>query len=479
MAYRDLREFLNKLEDERELVRVKQEVDWNLEAGAVIRRASETESPAPLFEKIKGYPKGFRLAGAIVATHRRLAISLGLPSNASFPDMMDAFDRGITHPIKPRIVGTGPCKENIIKGDDVNLYIFPAPMLHDGDGGRYISTWHFVATKDPDTGWQNCGMYRQMVHNRNHLGGLTMPSQHMGAVLRKNEQRGKPTEFVTAIGTEPVTACVAASAVPYGVDELDVAGGIRGEPLEVVKCETVDLLVPATTEIVIEGYVVPHMRVDEGPFGEFTGYRASPRAPRWVYRVTCITYRNDPILTSSCMGVPPSETSSISALCKSWAVRNTLRAEGLPITDVYVCGEAACLLCIVSTKTPYPGIAHRIASVVWATQGGSVSPKVMVVNDDIDIHNMNEVIHAFATKCHPVRGTHIVEHAAGFQLCPYQNLEERTWGKGSNALYDCTWPIDWPPEIAVPPKASFKDIYPEDIQQRVLSNWTNYGFRNK
>jgi len=483
MAFKDLREFIDKLEAEGELVRIKQEVDWNLEAGAIIRKCEETmDGPAPLFEKFKGYPEGYRLLGDPFSSGiKKFAIAAGLPLNMSHQDtyraLMDLWDEGLANMIKPRIVSTGPCKENILKGDEVNLYKLPALMLHDGDGGRYIGSLHTTVAKDPDSDWVNWGCYRQMIHNKNHLGGFVAPAQDMASIFGKFEVENKPMPFATAIGTDPIITAVSVSALPFGVSEADVAGGIRKEPIDLVKCETNDLYVPATAEVVLEGHVLPNVRMDEGPFGEYTGYRASPRAPRIVYRIDCITYRNDPILTAVVEGIPI--TTSHSACAITWAagIRKALRDEGLPIIDVNIEPQAGLFIAVISTKTPYPGIAHRIASVAWGCKSGQFVPKLMVVDDDISPYNMNEVIHAFGSKCHPVRGTHTVPYAAGNPLIPYQNLEERLWAKGCRVLYDCTWPVDWPREIAVPPRSAFNSIYPKAIQEKVLANWKNYGFK--
>ena len=474
--FNDLREFIAKLEEEKDLVRIKQEVDWNLEVGAIIRRASETQSPATLFEKIKGYPEGFRILGGPAASRGRLAVSLGMPRNSSHAEMMDFYDYGFDHPIKPMLVSAGPCKENILKGKDVDLYKFPIPMLHDGDGGRYLG-WHVIIFKDLDSEWVNWGTYRVMIHNRNHFAGMIMPFNHGATIARKYEEVNKPVEFAIAVGGDPICAIMGTANVPYGVNETDIIGGMRRKPLELVKCETVDLMVPAAAEIVFEGHVLPGKRVDEGPFGEFTGYRASPRAPRLVYQVDCITYRNNPILPASCMGVPYDETSWTDSLNCSALIRKELRREGIPIVSVYNRPESSFLV-IITTKTPYPGIAHKIASIVWGTNVGHCRHKLMVMNDDIDPENLPEVVHAFASKCHPVRGTHVDDGAAGYPLIPFQNLEERLWSKGCNVLYDCTWPVDWPPEIAVPPRSAFKSIYPARVQEKVKSNWKNYGFKD-
>jgi len=476
MAFKDLREFIAKLEEEGELTRIKQEVDWDLEVGAILRRSCEIQGTAAFFERIKGYPQGYRIMGDTVSSRQRLALAFGLPKDTSFPSLMDFWDKGVDSPIKPRLVSTGPCKENILKGEDVNLYKFPVPMSHDGDGGRYMGTWHSLITKDLNSEWVNWGMYRMMVHNRNHLGGLLSPFQHIGGIFGKYEELNKPMEFAVAIGTEPVCGIVSASTVPHGVDEVDMAGALRSEPVDLVKCETVDLMVPATAEIVLEGHVLPGVRVDEGPFGEYTGYMGGDRAPRAVYKVSCITHRNDPILTSTCTGIPWDVTSTVTTFGVATSVRRALKREGIPIRGVNVPAEGSALICIVSTKTPYPGIAHTIASIIWGDHRGHTSTKVIVVNDDIDPYNMAEVIHAFATKHHPIRGTHVAALTQGNPLIPYQPVEDRVWEKSCNILYDCTWPVDWP-ESVVPRRCAFNNIYPEHIQKKVIANWKDYGFK--
>jgi 4-hydroxy-3-polyprenylbenzoate decarboxylase len=481
VPFNDLRQYIEKLEAEGELVRIKQEVDWNLEAGAILRRSVEQRAPLPLFEKLRGYPEGYRVFGDPMNSAKRFAIATDQPSDLPYSQMyrrlMEVYDRGLAHKIKPRIVPTGPCKENIDTGDDVNLYKFPSLMLHDGDGGRYIGSSQVIITKDPDTGWVNWGTYRQMIHNKNHLGGFAGPPRDFSYMRRKQEEQNKPMEFAAAMGADPVVMAVSMSPIPFQVDEADVAGGIRGEPVDLVKCETVDLMVPATAEIVVEGHVLPGIRVDEGPCGEYTGYEGL-REPGLVYRISCITHRNDPVLPAVCEGIPITTGHLVISISRAAILLADLKRAGLPVVDVNVVPETANFLTVISTKTPYANIAHRIASVVWGSRAAQTgSHKVMVVNDDIDAYNMDEVIHAFATKCHPVRGHFAVPNAAGNPLMPYQDAEERHWVKGSLILYDCTWPVDWSIETSVPPRNSFNNIYPQHIQDKVLANWKNYGFK--
>jgi UbiD family decarboxylase len=214
MNFLDLREYIDALESEGELVRISKEVDWDLELSAVIRRSYDLGAPAPLFENIKGYPRGYRILGAPVGlsskpgrTLARLAISLGFPADATFTEIVEGCTAKRRERLKPVIVDSGPCKENIFLGNQVNLLKLPIPFFHQGDGGRYIGTWHIVVTKDPDTGWVNWGMYRLMVIDERTMGCLLRPDQHIGAhYYQKYELRGKPMEFAVAIGTEPVSS---------------------------------------------------------------------------------------------------------------------------------------------------------------------------------------------------------------------------------------------------------------------------------
>ena len=175
MAFRDLREFIAALEAEREIVRMQHEVDWNLEVGAIARRANEANLPAALFERIRGYPAGYRIFSEALSNHRRIAVALGLPADTPVKKLIDVYLERKKKPIAPVLVPTGPCKENIRTGEEVDLTRFPVPFIHDCDGGRFIGSWHLTICKDLDSGWVNWGMYRHMLHDRNHIGILAGP----------------------------------------------------------------------------------------------------------------------------------------------------------------------------------------------------------------------------------------------------------------------------------------------------------------
>ena len=475
MPFKDLREFVAKLEKEGEVQRIEEEVDWDLEAGAIARRALEVGLPAPYFQKVKDSPDGYQLISGLMANHRRIAIAMDMDPNTQVKELIEEYLRRKEKPIKPVLVSDGPCKENIQVGDEVDLLKFPVPMLHDGDGGRYIGTWHITVTRDLDSDWVNWGMYRHMLHDKNTFGILAPPPKHLALIYDQSYQpRNKPMDIALVIGTEPVSAFCAGTPMPYGTSEVDVAGGIRGEPVELIKCETVDLTVPATAEIVIEGEIRPGETKDEGPFGEYTGYRSEQKRPRPVIHVKAVTHRNNPIFTMSCMGIPVDDSAAIFSVCKSAAFLDELRARGLPVTGAYVIPEGASHAVIVAVKPRYYGIAGEIAHVVWGSRHGLITPCVIVVEDDVDPCNLGQVFHALMTKCHPLRGIVKLEHALAWPLIPWLSARERDYRIGARVYFDCTWPVDWEPS-EVPKRMSFAEAYPKEVQQKALTRWRKYG----
>lgn len=444
-----------------------------------MRRANEMEAPCVLFERIKGYGEGYRLSSGILSTFRRLALAMDMDPDSSYNEILEEYMNRRKNPIKPIIVGDGPCKENIVREEDVDLFMFPAPLIHKGDGGRYIGTLDVCICKDLDSEWVNYGTYRLMIHDSRSATTPMTPSQHAGMIYQKYEERGKPMPYVVAIGVDPIINFIATTGVPYGVSEADVIGGVRKEPLRLVSCETVDLYVPATAEIVLEGEVLPYEREEEGTFGEYSGYQVSERAPRPVFRIKCITHRNNPILTVSCIGVYRDDFLIAGLLGWAADIKEHLLELGIPITGIYIPPESGAQLCVISTKTPYPRIANRIASAVWAHKSGLFIPRIMVVNEDVDPTDMTQVIHAFVTKCHPRTGTIVFDKSPACVITPFidQSREEmdekKVLASGCNVLYDCTWPLD---RERIPVRSSFNDIYPEEIRKKVIEKWKDYGF---
>ena len=477
VALRDLREYVARLEAEGELRHVKTEVDWDLELGAISRRAIELRGPAPLFENVKGYPPGYRVLANLMSgtrpAHGRLALAMGLPKETPILKLIEDFgDRGL-NAIKPMIVNSGPCKEEIHVGDDVNVLEFPVPLIHGKDGGRYIGTWHIDVNKDPDTGWVNWGMYRHMVHDGKSLGWLATPYQHGPHIYyQKYEARGEPMPMAIAIGTEPLCSVAAATSFPSEVSEVEVAGGLRKAPVELVKCETIDLEVPATSEIVLEGMVYPGERRMEGSFGEFTGYDAGGRAARPVFRVQCITHRKDPILTMCNPGKGWEENDVVFTINGSATIRNELRSRGIPFKSVYVLPPSMSV--VVSAKHQYHGYAHTLASAIWSMKGGINRPYIFIVGEDVDVTDPEDLLWCLTTRLHPARGIHVLNETPISPLTPFLSAEDKKRGTGARVIFDATFPYGWSEEER-PIVVDLEHAWPADVRERVLARWAEYG----
>ena len=291
-------------------------------------------------------------------------------------------------------------------------------MVHDGDGGRYLSTWHMIVAEDPDTKDVNWGMYRQMVFDEKTMVGPVLPFSDMGKMFwGKSVPRNQPLPFATVIDMDPLAGI--AACAPSSIPEDHFCGQLMGEAVELVKCETNDLMVPAHAEIIIEGEILPGINMYEAPFGEYTGYRTSPREERTVYRVKAITHRNKPIVSVSNMGVPTDEGQLLRSFSLGLEMDKLLRSQGIPITGVYMLPESTHHLVVIGVRPAYAGIAQQCAQLVFGSKLGPWFHQVIVVDDKTDIYNVNEVIHAFSTRCDPARDIHIYENSAGTPLNPY------------------------------------------------------------
>lgn len=471
MAINDVREFIEVLSKTEDVVTVDEETDWDLELGAICRLSNERGGPGLLFTNIKDYP-GYRILGSPIATWRRLAIAMGLRPDVTVKEIYAEWERRESNPIPPKVVSTGPCKENIVKGDKVNLFEIPTPMVHEGDGGRYLATWAIEICRDPDSDWVNWGTYRFMVHNERVLAGYPRSNSQFGRILKDKyvpKKQNMPVAIV--IGVDPLCNAAACMSYPMGVSEVNIAGGIRGESVSLVKCETSDLLVPATAEMVIEGEVLIDAVVSEGPFGEFPGFRSGEMSQGIAFRVNAITYRKNPIITLSCVG-PKDETSVVTSVGAALNIKKRLQKYGVPVTDVHVPRESAVHMAVVGVRKGGKEVAQKVLEALVLTVRRADISKIIVVDDDIDVFDMEEVTHEFATKCHPGRGILIAEYEGKSQtLTPAYSQEERMTYSGASVVFDVTWPQEWDKMAEVPVRASFNCTYPKELQDKVLSRW--------
>lgn len=482
MGYYDMREWIDKLENEGELARIKTEVDWDLEIGGIARETADRGGPALLFENIKDHRNtiGKKLFTCSLSTFSKIALMMELPKETPYKELIRVWRERIKKPIKPIIVDNGPCKENILKGDDVDLYQFPVPHWQKLDGGRYIGTFHGVVTKDPETNWTNVGTYRQMVHDKNTTTMSVAQGQHIWFHWKKYRPKGKNMPIAVTIGWDPVLPAIASAPIATGVDEYDIMGAIRQKPVELVKCETVDLYVPATSEIVLEGEVITDISqfIPCGAFGEYTGHYG-PMNKRAPFKVNCITFRNDPILQGTLEGLPILEDHSICAVSHSAVIWDLLEERMFGIKGVNNDPSTAYANLIVQINNSYYGQVHQVASNVWSSHLSNMMCKNIIVCDqDIDIYDLNRVFWAIAYRVDPAKD--IIQFPGWISaLDPIVHPKDRLsagGNKGIRLLIDATKSIDRPRDDAYWGERFPPIAYPDDdTMNKVRKNWKNYG----
>ncbi|TVT48125.1 UbiD family decarboxylase [Amycolatopsis rhizosphaerae] len=491
---RSLREFIDELEKIGEVQPIGQEVDWNLEIGAIARRSYELRAPAPLFTTITGIDEGFRVLaapGGLSAqpglTYSRIALALGLPADAKGADIVTALaDARRREPIPPRVLDSGPCKENILLGDDVDLLKFPTPLIHGDDGGRYIQTYGMNIAKTPDGTWTNWSINRMMLVDRNRLACLIPPPQHLGIIKAQWEKRGEPMPIAVALGVEPGLPYVGGMPLPEGEDESHYLGAYFGEPLDLVRAETVDLLVPATAEIVIEGYVSHTDTHEEGPMGEYPGYLdRSSSSPKPVLHVTAVTYRNDAILPVAVAGAPVEEDHTGWGMPHAAEMTHVLREAEVPVAACWGVLESANHWWVVSLDTDWhertglssEEMARRVGEVVFGA--GKLAfgvPKLLLVENDIDISDPRQVIWAFASRAHPEFGeVHFANEPQNI-LPIYLDAHERLTYHASKVVHNCLLADRFGPGER-PVASDFAHSWSAELQRRVIENWQAYGYR--
>ncbi len=495
VAYDGLRGWLKVLEAAGEVKQINGEVDWNIELGTIARLLQgPATGPSVLFNNIKDYNKPDsrckKVFTGALANYRRIAMMMGLPPETHPRELVKLGRNILAGAIPPKVVPTGPCKDVIVKGDAVDLYEFPAPFWNRLDGGRYLMTYGGCVTKDPENGIMNVGVYRGMIHNKNHIPILMWRAQHIGHHVTAWQNGGaSEVPIAVAIGVEPSVEFVAGAPVPKGICEYDVAGSIRGAPVELVKCETVDLMVPANAEIVIEGFlqIDPAKYLPEGPFAEFTGYLAGDPAPKPPIRVTAITHRKDPILRGTIEGALPgsySENTVTSSIMRAATAWNVLDRAGVPgITDVWCQPVQAGINLLIQMKQSYRNQAKQAANAIWGSSAAHVRYKhITVVDDDIDIHDYGAVDWAIAYRVNAGEDDIIIMPSTfGLGLDPSTRKRDRNptlfgTGKWNRVLIDATMNLDYDPDpdfggARFPPKA-----WPDQADiDAVTARWKELG----
>ncbi|MBI2305078.1 MAG: UbiD family decarboxylase [Chloroflexi bacterium] len=416
---KDLRDWLREVGEIGELVRVRG-AHWDVEMGPLthlVHEAKGGDAPAFLFDDVPGYAAGYRTLYGQLSTIKRLALTLGLPLEyKSKADFVRAYQEKMSHLqlVPPVWVDTGPVKENVHIGDDINVLEFPVPRHHELDTARYIGTACVVITQDPDEGWFNLGTYRSQVYDGKTVGCQITEGKHGRIHRDKYFERGQPMKVAIVCGQDPLLYLLGSSPMPEGISEYEYAGAIKGEPIEVVAGEYTGFPVPATAEIVIEGDILPEATLPEGPFGEWTGYYCSAATPRPYVQVKCVMHRNDPILTCAPQHKPVDETVLLKGVAGAAGVWQALRAAGIPEIRGVWCHEGGLgvRFMVVSIHQRYPGYARQVLHVASSCQAGAYNGKwVVVVDDDIDPADMSLVLWAMSTRFDPVTDIDIIQKA--------------------------------------------------------------------
>jgi len=466
---KDMRDFVALCEEKGLLKRIAAEVDPYLELSTIAKLNEEDQGPALLFENVKGHNSPVITSAA--TTVQRLAIIMGEPEDSSLFDLYKTWAEKAKNPIPPTYVDreNAPCKENIMMGDDVDLNIFPVPHYYPLDGGKYYGTAHFIISKDPDSGWINLGTYRSQLLGKDKLGTQFIKGKHADQMLKKYQALGEPMPVASIVGCDPILFILGAARVGAFTSEYDVAGAFRGEAVEVVKGEVVDLPIPAHAEIVVEGFVDADKFMEEGPFGEYTGYYSGVGTdPRNFIDVKCVTYRNNPIFWGTTVGRAVTDSHMVMALSYGatlWQQLNEMNIPGLKA--VYCPPEGSGrFLAIISMKQMYPGHVNQVLTASISTEMGAYGLKtVIVVDEDIDPWDIPRVMYALSFRFQPNR-SQVIKRGRSTPLDPSLPIDSR-WITG-RLLLDATIPYEWE-EKPLP-------IEPDpNMVKQVKAKWSELG----
>ncbi len=486
MKYKDLRDFIRQLEAKGELVRISQPIDTDLEMTEIADRTLRAGGPALLFENPKNHT--MPVLANLFGTPERVAMGMGQDSVEALREVgkllaylkepeppkglkdlwekLPVFKQVLNMPAK--VLKKAPCQEVVLTGDDVDLSKIPVQRCWPGDAAPLV-TWGLSVTKGPHKKRQNLGIYRQQVIGKNKL--IMRWLSHRGGALDFREwcqtHPGEPYPVSVALGADPATILGAVTPVPDTLSEYAFAGLLRGDKTEVVKSISNDLQVPASAEIVLEGYIAQDETAPEGPYGDHTGYyNEVDDFP--VFTVTHITHRKDPIYHSTYTGRPPDEPAILGVALNEVFVP-ILQKQFPEIADFYLPPEGCSYrMAVVTMKKQYPGHAKRVMMGVWSFLRQFMYTKfVIVCDDDVNARDWNDVIWAITTRMDPARDTVMIENTP----IDYLDFASPVSGLGSKMGMDATnkMPGETDREWGVP------IVMDEDVKKRVDDIWDSLG----
>lgn len=484
-----LREYVSRLEDRDDLMHTVTGADWEYEIGALTEIAVRLEPPrAVMFDDIVDYEPGYRVFSAPYPTDTHQAMALGIEPSRDSVDIVRQWKNRMRDldPIPPNEVSSGPVKENVFEGDDVNIWDFPVPIWHEQDGGRFVGTGNAVITRGPEEddewSWVNAAVYRNQVHSETKMGMFVNQTNQAGHQMKQWWDRGEPAPIVIDQGPDPFTYAGACAKLPKGEPELDMAGGIKGEAIDVIIDEDTGLPVPAHSEISMIGHVPPpdEESLPEGPFGECFGYYAGGAGMeenRMVVNVDKIWHRDDPILK----GAPELKDQAVvhglgAHLGTAAGAWRSIEQDVENVQGVYslyqVCQQGSSIL-VVSIDQEYAGHAEKAGLAAMSAGSAATSiAMVVVVDDDIDPADTEDVFFAISTRATPSEDVQIIDGTPTFELDPRTSPEAREEGDFRNSAMLVNACIPWAWRDEYPDVVDFDPEYKDELREKFdIDNW--------
>jgi 2,5-furandicarboxylate decarboxylase 1 len=434
MADQSYRSFLKKLEDHGQLIRFTKEVDPLANMAAVEWKAYNEMGKSSLFTNIKGH-KGWHACSQILADKKRWAMGLEIQES----ELHDTISHKMKSPVQTVEVGKdqAPVRQVILTGDEVDLYDFPSMITSEDDGGRYLASGMAII-RDPDTGVRNMSVHRQQVMGTDTTGFIMLP-RHARRIYDKYRARNLPLPVAMVYGAHPAIFFSAAFTTSYDTDELTLAGALVGEPIRMVKCETLDLEVPAEAELVVEGEVHPNNMVPEGPYGEVTGTYAE-KGTAEIFKAKVITRRKDPIFYALHSGFPVTDAQSTMALGIEVSTKEHLRnvEGGIDLLDVRTITSAGAMMLVIKLRPKVEGQAKT--ALMAALSGPFLHPKIAVaVDEDIDAGDPRQVIWSITNRVHAERDVIMIPNTRVFGL---DKISPVVPGQSGHHRIGTKWMID-------------------------------------
>jgi UbiD family decarboxylase len=472
MANPDLRDWLAQMDAAGELQKVSGANREEEIGGIVDIYQRQTNRPALLFDAIPGYPKSYRVVANLLTGVKRIALTFGMPAESTEMDLVHFWKKYLeeSKAIAPTVVKTGPILENVLAGSEVNLKRIPTPLWHEDDGGPYIGTACMVIMKDPDSGWINYGAYRVQSYDDPRIASvMCSKGKHGDILMRRYHERGQRCPIAVVVGMHPLLFTMAGVELPYGKNEYDAVGGVMGKPVEVILGPKTGLPIPANAEIAFEGSIAPDDLIQEGPFGEWTGYFAGGLKQEPVIRIDTMMHRNDPILLGAVPAVPPNDDTFYRGAFRCAAVWKQLEAAGvLGIRGVWAHEAGGSRMWLtVSIKQMFPGHAKQAGLIASQCHAGSYANKyVVVVDEDIDPANMNDVVWAMCTRVDAREDVEILRTSRSGPLDP-TSYPEGIFAFNSRMVIDACRPWARREDF---PKVSRSS---KELDERIKAKWAH------